>query len=80
MSNTNAALAFETMFTVDELVVKWKLSEQTIRAHFIDEPGVLKVGKPSRKEGRTLKRSYYTLRIPASVVERVYLRLAARRS
>jgi hypothetical protein len=79
MSDIKAAFALEEMFTVDELVVKWKYSEQTIRALFIDEPGVLKVGKPSRKEGRTLKRSYFTLRIPASVVERVYLRLAARR-
>jgi hypothetical protein len=79
MSDIKAAFAFEEMFTVDELVVKWKYSEQTIRALFIDEPGVLKHGKASRKEGRTLKRQYYSLRIPAPVVERVYLRLAATR-
>jgi hypothetical protein len=80
MSVTNAALALERMFTVHEIATLWQLSPQTIRATFADEPGVLKIGAPAGKKGRTLKRSYFTLRIPASVVERVYLRLASRRS
>jgi hypothetical protein len=50
----------------------------TIRELFIDEPGVIMIGQPSRREGRTLKRSYYTLRIPESVAVRVHARLSER--
>jgi len=38
---------------------------------FIEEPGVFVYGKERRRDGR---RDYVTLRIPASVVERVYRR------
>ena len=36
---------------------------------FQDQPGVLKLGKSNRRDG---KRDYVTLRIPQSVAERVY--------
>jgi hypothetical protein len=47
----------------------WKFDQTTIRRMFHDEPGVMKVGKANRRDG---KRDYMTLRIPESVALRVY--------
>jgi hypothetical protein len=63
--------ALENHFTPQELAELWKFDESTIRRMFIDEPGVLKYGKQSRRDGR---RNYVTLRIPESVARRVYER------
>jgi hypothetical protein len=63
--------ATERHFTPKELAALWHLDESTIRRMFIDEPGVMVYGKERRKDGR---RDYLTLRIPASVVERVHLK------
>jgi hypothetical protein len=60
---------FETLYTPRELSQIFKFDERTIRRWFIDEPGVLKFGKESRRDG---KRQYVTLRIPSSVAMRVY--------
>jgi hypothetical protein len=60
---------FETLYTPRELSQMLKFDERTIRRWFIDEPGVLKFGKESRRDG---KRQYVTLRIPISVAQRVY--------
>lgn len=67
----------ERHFSPVELAEMWALSAPVIRELFADEPGVIKIGKPSRRIGRSLKRSYYSLRIPESVAERVHRRLAA---
>jgi hypothetical protein len=40
---------------------------------FVDEPGVLKFGKQGRRDG---KRDYVSLRIPASIAQRVHERKA----
>ena len=61
--------AFERHFTASELAEIWKLDETTIRRMFQDEPGVLKIGKSNRRDG---KRDYVTLRIPEAVALRVY--------
>jgi hypothetical protein len=63
--------AFEHHFTPQELAELWKFDESTIRRMFIDEPGVMAVGKAARRDG---KRDYVTLRIPESVARRVYAR------
>lgn len=62
----------EPHFTVGEIAEMWKLSEDAVRRLFQDEPGVFVLGseKPS-----SARRRYTTLRIPASVVERVHRRL-----
>jgi len=60
---------FERHFTPRDLADLWKLDETTIRRIFQDEPGVLKIGKANRRDG---KRDYITLRIPESVAARVY--------
>jgi hypothetical protein len=67
--------AIERHFTPQEIAESWVLDESTIRRIFIDEPGVLKLGKANRRDG---KRDYVTLRIPQSVLQRVYQRRAGR--
>jgi hypothetical protein len=59
----------ERHFTPQELAELWRLDETTIRRIFQDEPGVLRIGKLKRHDG---KRDYVTLRIPESVANRVY--------
>ena len=60
----------ERHFSVKELAQRLGMSQAAIRRLFRDEPGVLRFGK----EKRGHKRDYVTLRIPASVAERVYRR------
>lgn len=63
------ASAFEQHFDPKEIAALWNLDPTTVRRIFQDMPGVLKLGKANRRDG---KRDYVTLRIPKSVVERVY--------
>lgn len=60
--------AFERHYSVIELAQIWSLSERTIRRMFDGEEGVVNW---ARAEGR-YKRHYQTLRIPESVMLRVY--------
>jgi hypothetical protein len=62
---------FERHYTPQQLAGLWGFDPSTIRRIFIDEPAVLKEGKQTRRDG---KRSYVSLRIPASVARRVYER------
>ena len=63
-------VAFERHYNPKELASIWRLDESTVRRLFQDQPGVLKVGKSNRRDG---KRDYVSLRIPQSVAERVHL-------
>ena len=63
--------ATEKHYSVQELARIWKLSEDTIRRLFREEPGVMKI---SGRSGRR-KRRYVVLRLPESVVIRVHERL-----
>jgi hypothetical protein len=69
MGNSDGAI--EVFFTPQELAERWKVHPSTIQRIFMDEPGVMKLG---RTERRNRKRQYVTLRIPASVALRVYER------
>jgi hypothetical protein len=69
----------EKHFHPEELAESWGLHASTIRRMFEKEPGVLLIGEPSRRVGRALRRSYFTMRIPESVVDRVQQRLAERK-
>lgn len=60
----------EPHFTPQELAKQWKVSTQTIRRLFADEPGVLVFGSPEKKH----KRPYVSIRIPQSVAQRVHSR------
>jgi hypothetical protein len=68
-------LDLDKHFSPIELAELWGLSAATIRQIFTGEPGVLRIGEPSRRVGRTLKRAYHTMRIPESVAIRVHQRL-----
>jgi hypothetical protein len=59
----------EQVFTPEELAKLWKLHGSTVRKRFVDEPGVLRFAGHAGRRGR---RSYFTLRIPASVAARVF--------
>lgn len=62
----------ERHYAVTELAEMWNLSADKIRDLFDSEPGVLVIGERSPRG----KRRYRTLRIPQTVVERVYMRLS----
>lgn len=59
----------ERHLTPKEISELWQLDVSTVRRIFQDEPGVLKLGKDGRRDG---KRDYMTLRIPDSIFRRVY--------
>lgn len=60
----------ELHYTVAEIASLWGMSSDTVRRLFIREPGVLVIQHPRRRT-----RPYKTLRIPESVMRRVYARL-----
>ena len=63
--------AIEKHYSVQELSELWKVSEDTIRRLFREEPGVMKItGRLDRR-----KRRYVVLRLPESVIMRVHERL-----
>ena len=70
------SIVAEEYFTPKELSNSTKLSPDAIRRMFVDEPGVIRIGHPTSRK----KRQYYTLRIPAGVVERVFSRMKVRGS
>ncbi len=87
MSDTTAraakpAAALETHYTVAQIAERWNISDDTVRNLFFEEPGVLRIGEASRLLGgraKKLKRHYFILRIPESVLIRVQDRLVHKR-
>ena len=65
----SGVFVFERHYTAKQLGGLWGLDESTVRRMFQDEPGVLKIGKANRRDG---KRDYVSLRIPESVAVRVH--------
>jgi hypothetical protein len=61
----------ERHYSVGEVAEMWNLSTDVIRKIFEREPGVLVLGNG----GSRRKRGYHTLRIPASVLDRVHRRM-----
>jgi hypothetical protein len=51
------------------------LSTDTTRRLFANEPGILRIGQPTRKVGRKYRRRYFSIRIPMNVFRRVEDRL-----
>jgi len=69
-------------FKVAEIAQRWNLSDNAVRNLFFDEPGVLRIGQASRLLGgrsKKLRRHYFILRIPESVLLRLQGRLTAGR-
>ena len=67
-----APIVEDNYYSVDDIAALWKLSRDSVRRLFRHEPGVLALA-PRNTRG---KRSYTTLRIPQSVLERVHRRLS----
>ena len=59
----------ETHYTLKQIAEKWGCDDETVRQTFIDEDGVLILGEQTRNDG---KRAYLTIRVPESVLNRVY--------
>jgi hypothetical protein len=70
-------LATERHFTPTQLAALWGMSPSTVRELFAEEEGVIRFGEPSRREGKKLVRSYYSMRIPESVAGRVHASLTS---
>jgi len=66
----NFMSALEEHYTPEKLGKLWGLSDDTIRTMFEGEPGVLVIDRPEKMH----KRRYCSIRIPASVAERVHAR------
>jgi hypothetical protein len=64
----NKPITMERHYKPKELAEVWGFSENTIRAWFQDEPGVLKLG--TTKSGR--RRGYVSIRIPESIARKVH--------
>jgi hypothetical protein len=62
----------ERHFSPAEISDLWNLSADCVRNIFENEPGVLVIGNSIPRRG---KRSYTTIRIPQSVLDRVHKRL-----
>lgn len=62
----------ERHYSVKEVAEMWSLSPDAVRRVFADEPGVLVIGDSSSP----YKRTYRTLRIPQSTLERVHRRMS----
>jgi hypothetical protein len=65
---------YERHYSPAELAELWSLSEDSVRRIFEREPDVLIFENPERLSSRRRR----TLRIPASVAERVHRRLSNR--
>lgn len=65
---TSVPNPFGKVYTPRELSDLWKLSENSIRRLFQDEPGVFTLGNPNPRR----KRGYTTIRIPEDVALRVW--------
>ena len=62
----------ERHYVIEEVAKMWSLSRDTVRRIFLNEPGVLAIAG----ERKGYKRPYRTIRIPHSVLVRVYRRMS----
>jgi hypothetical protein len=69
--NAQESLIEEKKYTPEELGDIFNFHPTTVRRMFLDEPGVLRYGHGTLRG----KRQHFTLRIPASVAERVFRRM-----
>jgi hypothetical protein len=69
-------LALERHYTPAQLAEKWSISQKLVRAIFADEPGVLRVNRPEKRN----KRGYCSMRIPESLAITMHQRMSQVRS
>jgi hypothetical protein len=68
-----SAVSVQRHYSPAEIAELWSLSADCVRKIFENEPGVLVIGNTQPKRW---KRSYTTLRIPQTVLDRVHRRLS----
>ena len=68
-----SVVTVERHYSPAEIGDIWNLSADCVRNIFENEPGVLVIGNSIGRRG---KRSYTTLRIPQSVLDRVHKRMS----
>lgn len=61
----------EPKLSPQEIAKKYGLHASKVRRIFVDEPGVIRIGHSATRQ----KKQYFTLRIPLSVVLRVFDRM-----
>jgi len=71
VSDTLDFLDDSKFYIAHELAENFRLAPSTIIRLFSDEPGVIRHGHPTNRKAR----QYYSLRIPGSVVKRVFGRM-----
>ena len=72
VTSSPAAPSLEPHFTLAQVAEAWGVSTDTVRRMFEGEPGVLVIEPAPTRYSR---RRYRTLRIPASVADRVHRRM-----
>jgi hypothetical protein len=75
-ASVGETIAADQHYTPAELGRVWHCSPNTIRRHFQDEPGVLKITAGPAPARNTRRRRMVQLRIPARVAIRVHARLS----
>jgi len=70
-TNTIETTMFEKHYSAKEIAEQWNLHVDTVRKIFDKESGVLRMGNPESRH----KRGYKTIRVPESVMLRVYRRM-----
>jgi hypothetical protein len=63
--------ALERHYTAKEVAELWNISQDTVRDLFRNTHGVLKITQPARRG----KRSYLSIRIPESVLQKRHAEL-----
>jgi hypothetical protein len=66
--STREGIEFEQHFSCKEIAEMSGFSPAKVRRMFQKEQDVMKVGEPSRRLARKLRRTYITLSIPESIV------------
>ena len=73
VTSSPAAPLLEPHYTLAQVAEAWGVSTDTVRRMFEGEPGVLIIEPAPGRYSR--RRRYRTLRIPASVADRVHRRM-----
>jgi hypothetical protein len=64
--------AIEKHYSVIEISKLWRLCPDSVRAIFLDVPGVIRINRPKTRK----KRKYVSVRIPESVMQRVHTNIS----
>jgi hypothetical protein len=75
MQQQQSVASTEPHYTPEQVAEFWSLDTNSVRRIFRAEPGVLKFGN---EKSTYQKRAYTTIRIPQSVLDRVYRRMTNR--